>query len=59
VEAARTRFLALVTATGGLAQARTDAAADTALGLLGAYGGIQRLVFNTRPRDSFEFRAGD
>ena len=38
VEAARARLLALVAAAGGLAQAGADAAADAALGVLGAVG---------------------
>ncbi len=42
VEAAGTRLLALVAATGGLAQAATDAAADAALRVLGAAAGLSR-----------------
>src|SRR5690606_21820337 len=56
VEAARTRLLALVATTAGLAQARADAAADTALGMLGAFGRLDRIELNIRHRDSLDVR---
>jgi hypothetical protein len=43
VEAAGTGFLALVTATSGLAKARTDTAANVATRMLGAFGRLQRI----------------
>ena len=50
VVAARTRLLTLVTATSGLAQARADAAANTALGMLGACGGLDAIEFHGVPQ---------
>ena len=46
VVAARARFLALVATTRGLAQAGADAAADTALGMLGARAGLDAVEFH-------------
>src|SRR5690606_32466143 len=46
VETARTRLLTLVTTATGLAQARADATADTALGVLGALCGLKRIESN-------------
>ena len=46
VVAAGARFLALVAAARGLAEARADAATDAAPGLLGARGGLDRVEFH-------------
>src|SRR5262249_28600246 len=46
VEAARARLLALVAAAARFAEARADAAADAALGVLGARAGLQRVEFH-------------
>src|SRR5690606_35293898 len=59
VEAARTRLLALVATAGGFTQARADATADAALGVLAALGGLERIELNIRHRDSLGFRDGD
>ena len=48
VEAARTRLLALVATTRGLPEARADAAADAALGVLGAFGRLDGVQFHGR-----------
>ena len=49
VVAARTRLLALVATASGLAQAGTDAAADTALGMLGARCGLDVIQLHRVP----------
>src|SRR5690606_33620187 len=46
VETARTRLLALVATTTGLAQTRADTTTDTALGVLGALCGLKRIESN-------------
>src|SRR5690606_6491423 len=48
VEAACTRLLALVATTRGLAQPRADAAADAALGVLGAGSRLDAIEFHIR-----------
>jgi hypothetical protein len=46
VVAARTRLLTLVTATGGLAQTRTDTATHATLGVLGAVCRLDAIEFH-------------